>query len=148
MALWGYGLLAVAVGFALPLQFGVNAQLASWLESPVRAALVSFVVGMLALLVVTVVAFRGWPAASKIGGAPWWVWVGGLCGAFYVLGSTIAAPRLGAATLVALILAGQALASLLVDHFGWVGFDEQPITPGRVAGVALVALGVALVRVF
>jgi bacterial/archaeal transporter family-2 protein len=57
-------------------------------------------------------------------------------------------PRLGAATLVAGILAGQAVASLLVDHFGWVGFDENPVTPGRLAGMALVAAGVALVRVF
>jgi bacterial/archaeal transporter family-2 protein len=58
----------------------------------------------------------------------------------------VTAPKLGAATLVALILAGQAIASLAVDHFGWVGFDEQPITLLRVAGVVLLAGGVALVR--
>ena len=52
------------------------------------------------------------------------------------------------ATLVAGILAGQAVASLLVDHFGWVGLDGNPVTPGRLAGMALVAAGVALVRVF
>ena len=74
------------------------------------------------------------------------MWIGGLLGAFYVLGSIVAAPRLGAVTLVALILAGQTLASLAVDHFGWVGFEEQPITPLRLAGVALLAAGVALVR--
>ena len=68
-------------------------------------------------------------------------------GAFYVLGSVVAAPKLGAATLVAVILAGQAVASLLVDHFGWVGFEENPVTPGRVLGIALLAAaGVALVR--
>jgi bacterial/archaeal transporter family-2 protein len=69
-------------------------------------------------------------------------------GAFYVVGSIVAAPRLGAVTLVALILAGQAVASLVVDHFGWVGFAEHPISPGRLLGVALVAAGVALVRIF
>ena len=74
--------------------------------------------------------------------------MGGLLGAFYVLGSVVAAPKLGAATLVAVILAGQAVASLLVDHFGWVGFDENPITPGRLLGIVLVAAGVALVRFF
>ena len=52
-----------------------------------------------------------------------------------------------ASSKVALILAGQTIASLLVDHFGWVGFDEQPITPGRLAGVLLLGAGVALVRV-
>ena len=65
---------------------------------------------------------------------------------FYVFASIVSATRLGAATLIGLVVAGQALASLLVDHFGWVGFEEQPITPLRVVGVALLAGGVALVR--
>jgi transporter family-2 protein len=109
-------------------------------------AFVSFLVGAAALAVVVVAAARDWPAGERITAAPWWVWIGGLLGAFYVLGSIVAAPRLGAVTLVALILAGQAIASLTVDHFGWVGFDEHPISLGRVAGVALLAAGVALVR--
>ena len=89
---------------------------------------------------------RGWPTGETLGAAPWWVWVGGCLGAFYVLGSVVTAPKLGAATLFAFILAGQAIASLTVDHFGWVGFDENPITPGRLLGMALVAAGVAAVR--
>jgi bacterial/archaeal transporter family-2 protein len=144
----GYLAFAFAAGAMLPIQFGINAQLARWIENPVRAALVSFVVGALALLVVTVALYRNVPSASKLVDAPWWVWMGGLFGAFYVLGSVVAAPKLGAATLVALILAGQAVSSLLVDHFGWVGFEQQPITLGRVAGVLLLAAGVALVRFF
>jgi transporter family-2 protein len=148
VATWAYLLFAFAAGAMLPIQFGVNAQLAHWIESPLRATLVSFVVGTLALFVAALAFARGWPGSERIGAAPWWVWVGGLLGAFYVLGSVVTAPRLGAATLVAVILAGQAVASLLVDHYGWVGFDETPITPGRLAGVALVAAGVALVRVF
>jgi transporter family-2 protein len=144
----GYLAFAFAAGAMLPIQFGINAQLARWIENPVRAALVSFVVGALALLVVTVALYRNVSSASKLVDAPWWVWMGGLFGAFYVLGSVVAAPKLGAATLVALILAGQAVSSLLVDHFGWVGFEQQPITLGRVAGVLLLAAGVALVRFF
>jgi bacterial/archaeal transporter family-2 protein len=148
VATWAYLLFAFAAGAMLPIQFGVNAQLAHWVGSPLRATLVSFAVGTLALLAAALAFARGWPDSDRIGAAPWWVWVGGLLGAFYVLGSVVTAPRLGAATLVAVILAGQAVASLLVDHFGWVGFDETPVTPGRLAGVALVAAGVALVRVF
>ncbi len=145
MAIWGYLLFALAAGAMLPIQFGINAQLASWLGSSVRAAFVSFVVGALTLLAAVLVASRGWP--DRAGDAPWWVWIGGALGAFYVLGSIVTAPRLGAATLVALILAGQAIASLLVDHFGWVGFEENPITALRVLGVVLLAAGVVLVRV-
>jgi transporter family-2 protein len=130
----------------LPLQFGINAQLASWVGGPLRATLVSFVVGTAVLLVATLAFARGWPGAERLGAAPWWVWVGGALGAFYVLGSVVTAPKLGAATLVALILAGQALASLTVDHFGLVGFEENPVTPGRLLGLALVAAGVAAVR--
>ena len=143
---WAYVLFAVGAGAMLPLQFGINAQLAEWIGSPIRAALVSFAVGTAALLVVALAVARGW--SDRAGDAPWWVWIGGALGAFYVLGSIVAAPRLGAVTLVAVILAGQTLASLLVDHFGWVGFAEREITAGRIAGVALVAAGVALVRIY
>jgi transporter family-2 protein len=146
VAIWPYLAFGFAAGAMLPIQFGINAQLASWVDSPLRATLVSFLVGTLALALVMLVAARDWPPLSRVESAPWWVWVGGLLGAFYVLGSVVAAPKLGAATLVAVILAGQAVASLLVDHFGWVGFEENPITLGRLAGVAFVAIGVALVR--
>jgi transporter family-2 protein len=148
VAIWGYAIFGFAAGAMLPFQFGINSQLAEWVGSPLRAALVSFAVGTLALLAVMLAAYRDWPSADRVSAAPWWVWVGGLLGAFYVLGSIVTAPKLGAATLVAVILAGQALASLLVDHYGWVGFEESPVTPGRLAGMALVAVGVALVRVF
>jgi transporter family-2 protein len=144
VAIWGYLLFALAAGAMLPIQFGINAQLAEWIGGSIRAAFVSFVVGAIALLAAVVVAARGWP--DRTADAPWWVWTGGLLGAFYVLGSIVTAPKLGAATLVALILAGQAIASLAVDHFGWVGFEEQPITLLRIAGVVLLAGGVALVR--
>ena len=148
MAIWPYLLFGFAAGAMLPLQFGINAQLAEWVESPLRATLVSFAVGALVLLAAAFVFARGWPGTERLADAPWWVWLGGFLGAFYVLGSVVTAPKLGAAALFAFILAGQAVASLAVDHFGWVGFDENPVTPGRLAGVALVAAGVVLVRVF
>ncbi len=144
MAIWSYLVFALLAGAMLPIQFGINAQLATWVGGSIRAAFVSFVVGTAALLLAVLFAQRGVP--DRAGDAPWWVWIGGVLGAFYVLGSIVTAPKLGAATLVALILAGQAIASLLVDHYGWVGFEENPITPLRLLGVALLACGVALVR--
>ena len=147
MAIWGYALFALAAGAMLPIQFGINAQLARFVDSPVRAALISFAVGTLGLLVVTLAAFRAWPS-ERVADAPWWVWAGGLLGAFYVLGSIVAAPKLGAVTLTAAVIAGQTTASVLVDQFGWVGFKEHHISAGRLIGVLLVAGGVALVRIF
>ena len=142
----GYALFAVAAGAMLPVQFGINAQLAAWLGSPLRATFVSFAVGATVLLVAVLLFARGVSEGRELGAAPWWVWAGGFLGAFYVLGSVVTAPKLGAAALFAFILAGQAVASVAVDHFGWVGFDENPITPGRLLGIALVAAGVAAVR--
>jgi transporter family-2 protein len=146
VAIWGYLLFALVAGAMLPIQFGINAQLATWVGSSVRAALVSFVVGALSLFVVALAFARNWPPADRVSGAPWWVWIGGALGAFYVLGSIVAAPRLGAVTLFVMILAGQALASLAVDHFGWVGFEQHPVNALRLGGVVLLAAGVALVR--
>jgi bacterial/archaeal transporter family-2 protein len=144
VAIWAYLLFGLAAGATLPIQFGINAQLAAWVGGSLRAAFISFLVGAVALFLAVLATARGWP--DRAGDAPWWVWTGGLLGAFYVLGSIVTAPKLGAATLVAVILAGQAIASLLVDHFGWVGFEEQPISALRIAGVLLLAGGVALVR--
>ena len=134
--------------YEVTFQAGVNAQLAEYLGSPMRAALVSFVVGVLVLLPLVAVFERGLPAAERVSAAPWWAWLGGALGAFYVAGSITSAPKLGAVTLIGVILAGQALASLVVDHFGMVGFDEHPATLGRVAGLLLIALGVLFVRLF
>lgn len=143
-----YLLFAFVAGAMIPFQAGINAQLAHWIHSPVRAAFVSFVVGTIALLVLSVAIWRPLPSGSRIADAPWWVWIGGLLGAFYVAGSVVVAPRLGAAVLLAAVVAGQLLASLLVDQFGWVGFREHHISAGRAIGMALVLGGVLVVRFF
>jgi transporter family-2 protein len=145
---WLYLLFALAGGAALPLQAGINAQLATWLGSPVRAAFVSFAVGTLVLLAASALVFKPLPSWGRIGDAPWWVWIGGALGAFYVAASIVSAPKLGAAQLIALVVAGQALVSLFVDQFGWVGFEQKDISIGRLVGVVLVGAGVALVRFF
>jgi transporter family-2 protein len=132
----------------LPFQAGINAELADWLNSPVRAAFVSFAGGTLLLAVAAALVLRPVPSAGRLGDAPWWVWLGGALGAFYVLGSIVSAPKLGAATLIALVVAGQALASLIVDNFGWVGFEPKHISAGRLVGLALVGAGVVCVRIF
>jgi transporter family-2 protein len=145
---WPYVLFAFAAGAALPVQFGINAQLSSWLDSPVRAAFVSFLTGAIILAVAAALLFKPLPSGSRLGHAPWWVWVGGAFGAFYVVASIVAAPRLGAATVVAVIVAGQSLASVVVDHYGWIGFEPRHVSAGRLLGMALVGTGVTLVRFF
>ena len=84
---WPYVLFAFAAGAALPVQFGINAQLSSWLDSPVRAAFVSFLTGAIILAVAAALLFKPLPSGSRLGHAPWWVWAGGAFGAFYVVAS-------------------------------------------------------------
>src|SRR5439155_7550865 len=91
-----YLLFAAAAGAMLPVQAGVNAQLARFVGGPVRASFVSFLVGTIALFLISIAIAKPLPSGSKLGGAPWWVWVGGLLGAFYVVGVIASAPRLGA----------------------------------------------------
>jgi bacterial/archaeal transporter family-2 protein len=145
---WAYLLLAFVAGAMLPLQAGVNAELAQWVASPVRAAFVSFFAGTVVLLVASALVFKPLPSTGRLGDAPWWAWIGGALGAFYVGAVIAAAPKLGAATLIALVVAGQSLLSLVIDHFGWIGFEEHRISAGRIVGMALVAGGVVLVRYF
>jgi bacterial/archaeal transporter family-2 protein len=145
---WLYVLFAVAAGAMLPLQFGINAQLSHWLGSPLRAAFISFLVGTIALLILSAFVRKPLPSLARLGAVPWWVWIGGLLGAFYVAGSIVTAPKLGAVTLAAAIVFGQTFTSVLVDQFGWVGFEEHHASPGRLLGVVLVAAGVVLVRAF
>jgi transporter family-2 protein len=145
---WLYLLFAVAADAMLPFQFGINAQLSHWVDSPIRAAFVSFLVGTIALLIISAFVRKPLPSVARLGDVPWWVWIGGLLGAFYVVGSIVTAPQLGAVTLAAAIVFGQTLASVLVDQFDWVGFKEHHASPGRLLGVVLVAGGVVLVRAF
>jgi len=141
-------LFAFAGGLVLPFQAGINAQLAHWIHSPIRAAFVSFLVGALVLFVLSAAIWRPLPGTGRLAAAPWWVWIGGALGALYVASALVTAPRLGAATLIAIVVAGQAIASVVVDHFGMVGFKEHHVTPGRIVGMALVVAGVTLVRTF
>ena len=138
--------LAVLCGAAIAAQAGVNATLGRGLASPVHAALVSFAVGTLALALVAAARRDALPDAAMLAGLPWWAWVGGLLGAFFVAVTIGLAPRLGAAALLAAVLAGQMAAALVLDHNGWLGFEERAATWRRVGGVALVVAGAALVR--
>ena len=139
-------LLAIVVGFALPVQAGVNAQLRLSLGHPLTTAFASFLVGTLALGLMLLVFQVPLPAARVASQAPAWHWIGGILGAVYIAVAVVLAPRLGAATMIASVVAGQMLASLLLDHFGWVGFARQEATPARLLGAGLIILGVRLLQ--
>jgi len=145
---WFYLLVCLLAGALMPLQAGVNAQLARWVGHPAVASLVSFAVGTLVLLAYSAALRPQLSALSALAEAPWWVWVGGLFGGVFVTAAATLAPRLGAATFISVTIAGQVLVSILLDHFGVVGFAERPLTPLRLLGALLLVAGVLLVRKF
>jgi bacterial/archaeal transporter family-2 protein len=141
----GWIALALIVGFVLPLQAGINAQLRTHLGSPIVTAAVSFIVGTLALLLVILATRSPLPGATAIARAPWWHWTGGFLGALYIAAAVILAPRLGATALVALIVGGQMVGSLILDHWGLVGYPVRPVTSMRIFGVVMLMGGMYLV---
>jgi transporter family-2 protein len=132
-------------GAMLSLQAPTNAFLGRAVGSPVNAALVSFVVGTLGLAVAAL-TLRARPDVVAARSLPWWAWLGGLYGAFLVAATAYAAPRIGLASALTVMIAAQLAAALTLDHFGLLGLPARPVDAVKIAGVALVAAGVVLVR--
>lgn len=139
-------LLALLAGVIIPTQAGINAQLSLWSRSAVLAATISFAVGTVSLLGYIGFMRIPLPSWSSATAHPWWIWTGGVLGAYFVTVTVMLAPKLGATLMVVLILAGQIVASLVLDHFGWLGYPSHPLSLGRIVGVLLVACGVIMVR--
>ena len=134
------------LGGLLPIQVGVNAELAKYINSPVLAALVSFLVGGVCLILGALIIKAPLLTLNQVTALPIWLWGGGMIGAAVVLGSILAGPKIGALALVSLLLAGQLVVSILIDHYGWLGFPIEKMNIQRFLGVLLLVGGFLLVR--
>jgi transporter family-2 protein len=148
----GWLALALAGGAVLPVQAAVNAQLRADLVAPLAVATFSFFVATVAMCLVLVGTRRAgasgvgvWPALREV---PWWGWLGGLVGASYVTSMFLLVPYIGVAPAIALTVAGQQVASALVDHYGWLRLPRRPVARRRLLGVGVLLAGVALLQLF
>ena len=141
-----YILFAVAAGAGVAAQAVINGRLRFILGAPVWAATSQFVVGLVVLLLFATVSRQAIPTGADIARAPWWMWTGGFFGATFILMAVVATPVLGAALMLASSIVGQLAAALVLDHYGLFGATVIPITPSRILGVVLLALGVILIR--
>ena len=139
-------LLAVAAGVSFVLQASVNARLRTGLGSPNWAALISYAGGTVAMVLVILAARDPWISSAAIGKTSWWSWTGGLWGAVYVVIIIVLLPRLGTATVIALFVLGQMIASLAFDNFGVFGVPKHPADVTRIVGALLLVAGVILIR--
>jgi len=148
----GWIALALVAGAVLPIQGAINGLLRHDLGAPFVVGTISFAVATLAMLIVlaATLLFTDTPKPQFAGLAamPWWGWIGAACGATYVTTVFTAIPVIGTAAAVGLTVAGQQIASLFVDRFGWFRLPQRELSALRYGGVALLLGGVVLIRAF
>jgi len=149
--MWLPGLLftvvALVAGGMIALQAPINAEAATRLGHPISAATMSFCVGTIALIALTLLFARGSTNLGALQSMPLYMLLGGgLLGAVYVTVNLVLAPKIGVAAIMALGIAGQLVTALLLDRFGMFELMERELSVGRIGGVALVLVGALMVR--
>ena len=142
----GLLLLAVIAGAVVPFQSAINANLGRGLGHPLWATLASLLVSILVLLPIMLAMRVPFPSVAFISKAPFWMWAGGAFGVCFISLALVLLPKLGASGFMALALAGQVVASLVLDHFGWFGLVQRQVSLPRVLGALLLIGGVVLIQ--
>ena len=139
--------LLVALGGAgLTLQAAWNARLRASTSSPVLTVIISVVVTLLSLVLVWASGATERGSLPAFNALPTWAWFGGVFAAVYLVVSLVALPKLGAAAVFSLVIAGQMVAALIVDSTGAFEAAKIPMSLARGLGAALLLLGVILIQ--
>jgi len=144
-----YRLFAVIAGMLMAIQTAINGHLGTVLKSPIHAAFISFTIGVGCLLLVNLFTFTNFSdirLAIKQGLNYWWVWIGGIIGALYILGSAWLVPIIGTGQVVVLALFGQLLGSALIENNGLFESSVNRLTRSKVIGLSLLFIGVLTVK--
>ncbi|MGO4715360.1 DMT family transporter [Bradyrhizobium sp. 2TAF24] len=139
-------LLVVGAGVSVALQQVLNTNLRMELGSPWWAGFVSYFIGTIVMLAAVMASGQPWLSAAMVTRTSWISWAGGLFGAIFIGTAILMVPRLGAATVLALVVVGQMIGSLVFDHYGLLGIPQHSASPLRFAGAVLLVLGVMLIR--
>lgn len=139
--------IALVAGAAVPFQAGSNAALGRALGHPLWATLSSLTISVLVVVPLMLLMRVPAPAFRAAALGPTWWWLGGVAGVAYITAALVLTPKLGAASFIVSVIAGQMLASLLIDHYGLMGLAPKPLGLGRFAGVALILLGMLVVQI-
>lgn len=138
-------LLPVLCGVTIAVQAIVNGQLRVAIGSPLVAAFISFATGTLLLLLLMAITRPPLPSLSTLQQVSWSKWTGGALGVFFVTAVIISIQKIPAASMFALIITSQFITALLIDHYGWMGAIQSPVTGLKIAGVLLLITGAYLV---
>jgi transporter family-2 protein len=137
-------LLTVVAGGLIAMQAPINSMLGKSVGT-FAAASVSFIVGTIALVLITVLVGGGFGDVGEAQHLSWYYLAGGVLGAVYVTTALVAVRSLGAGGVTAATIAGQLTLSLVIDQLGILGVDERAITWQRVLGVLMLAVGTLLI---
>ncbi|MEX0303538.1 MAG: DMT family transporter [Leisingera sp.] len=135
-----YALIMLAAGLGIPVLAALNAALGKLIGSPASAAVVLFLIALVATSLYALIA--GPQALAKIPTAPKHLFLAGVLVAFYVLSITYVAPHFGVGNAVFFVLIGQLISAAAIDHFGLFGAQISPLNLTRAAGISVMALGV------
>jgi transporter family-2 protein len=138
--------LAIAAGLSNPIQSAANAGLKKSLGQVMPSAIAIYAVALVTLLVVSPflgLSLRGLPVRAM--GAPWWVWLGGICNAVFVLSAAMATQKIGSATFTVTVACCAIVLSLVLDQTGAFGLQPHPINALRMLGGAMAIGGIMLV---
>ncbi|MBI1451786.1 MULTISPECIES: DMT family transporter [Acinetobacter] len=136
--------LAMGIGIAMSIQTALNTQLREYLYSPLQAALLSFLIGTIALAVLVFFQPVEKPNLETLLHIPWFLWLGGCLGVYAISISIYTAPKLGFLSLSGLIIFGQIAISMLIDQYGLLGNEKTPIHWQRLLGGVVIFIGVLL----
>lgn len=139
-----YVVLAALSGFFLPLQALINARSSAILGNPLWPTLVNFIGGLIILVPLITILRLQVPTPELAGRVPVYAWFTGLVGVFFVAQAAYTVPKLGAAGMISLAVAGQMFGSILLDHFGVLQAPD-PVSPAKAIGAILLVVGTWLI---
>jgi bacterial/archaeal transporter family-2 protein len=145
---WFAFLFAFVAGAFISIQAGSNTQLKKAFGDPMPAVVVNYLLGVTSVLLYSLATRVSIPTLQQASHAPWWSWLGGVFGVLYGLAAVMLGSQMGAGTLMALVVSGQLVCSVVLDHFGWIGFDPHPAGVWRIMGCILMMAGLALIARF
>jgi transporter family-2 protein len=136
----------LGIGGLLALQGAINSRLATYMNHPLQAALISFSVGTLSLLLINLFLSAQWPSWHSLIKTPPYLWIGGLFGAIMVSSAIIFIPQIGATSFIAAIIVGQLIMAVVVDHYGILGVPVDQVDWLKILGIGLLLLGFLCIR--
>ena len=140
-----YYLVPILLGILIPLQSIVNAITGQRLGHPLYGTVASFTIGILLTLSILTVLKVPVQTPAKFSNIPWYFFIGGLVGCFYISSTIYIVPKIGNLAFIAMVIVTQLVASSLYDHFGFLGLIKVPLNMSKVCGLFFLLTGLALV---